>query len=48
MKKKIVYFFSLLSLFLPYTSIFVITLAELQDKYKIEVEKKKKKPKLWV
>ncbi len=44
MKKKIVYFFFLLSLFLPYTSIFVITLAELQDKYKIEVEKKKKNP----
>lgn len=44
MKNKIVYFFFLLSLCLPYTSIFVITLAELQDKYKLEVENKKKRP----
>ena len=43
MKNKIVYFFFLLSLCLPYTSIFGITLAELLDKYKLEVENKKKR-----
>lgn len=46
MKNRIAYFFFFLSLCLPYISIFAITLAELQDKYKIEieVEKNKKKP----